>query len=179
MVRARPFDFAQGRLSDSRRDGGATPEKRHPMPVRYTSSATFLEVPLISLAVGPDLGNNQPRGHARGVIAIGDIATGVIAVGGFARGLVAVGGLAIGGFTLSGLGLGFLAIGGFALGYIAIGGLAIGYGAIGGLAVGYYAIGGAPIGKFVIGPLHHDPEAVEFFTRLMHRLVILPKIPPG
>ena len=67
--------------------------------------------------------------------------------------------------------MGVLAFGGLALGYFAAGGAAIGYAAAGGLAIGYYAAGGAAIGKFVLGPLHRDPEAVEFFSRLVHGLL--------
>jgi hypothetical protein len=149
------------------------PSKRNVgTPIRYRSSATFLEIPLVSIAVGPDLGNNEPRGHAHGIIAIGDIATGVVALGGIARGLVAIGGVAIGGLTLGGLGVGLFAFGGLALGYIAAGGLAIGYAAVGGLAIGYYAVGGAALGKFVIGPLHRDPEAVAFFSRMLHGMLM-------
>jgi len=136
------------------------------MPIRWKSSATFLEYPLVSIAVGPDPGNGELRGHARGIIAIGDIATGVIAMGGLARGAIALGGFAIGGIVLGGGAIGILTFGGLALGYIAIGGLAIGYAAIGGLAIGYYAMGGAAVGKFVIGPLHRDPQAIDFFSRL-------------
>jgi hypothetical protein len=81
-----------------------------PRAVRWKSSATFLEYPVISIAVGPDPANNESRGHAREVIALGNVATGVIALGGVARGVVALGGIAIGGI---------------AIGYAAIGGLAI------------------------------------------------------
>ena len=70
------------------------------MPIRWQSSATFLEYPFVSIAIGPDFGKNEVRGHARGFIAIGDLATGVIALGGVARGAVAFGGLAIGGIAL-------------------------------------------------------------------------------
>jgi hypothetical protein len=146
--------------------------KEFGVPIRYKSSATFLEMPVICIASGPDLDNNEARGHARGVIAIGDIATGLIAIGGVARGGFAVGGLALGGFAFGGLGLGLFAIGGLAVGYLASGGAAIGYAAAGGLAIGYYAAGGAAIGKFVLGPLHRDPEAVAFFSRLLHGLLI-------
>ena len=145
------------------------------MPIRWNSSATFLEYPFISIAIGPDPAKNEVRGHARGIIAIGDMATGVIALGGLARGVVALGGLAIGGVTISGLGLGILAFGGLALGYIAVGGLAIGYAAVGGLAIGYYALGGAAIGKFVLGPMHRDPQAIAFFSQLWHGMFL----PPG
>jgi hypothetical protein len=121
---------------------------------RWKSSATFLEYPLISIAVGPDPANNESRGHARGIIALGDIASGVIAIGGMARGLIAIGGFAIGGL---------------ALGYIAAGGCAIGYGAVGGLAIGYFAMGGAAIGKFMVSPFHNDPQVTEFFLKLFGR----------
>jgi len=36
--------------------------------------------------------------------------------------------------------------------------------------LGYYAAGGAAIGKYVIGPLHRDPEAIEFFRRFLGSL---------
>lgn len=137
------------------------------MPIRYKSTATFLEMPMIAIAVGPDAANHEVRGHARGVIAIGDIASGVVALGGIARGIIALGGVAIGGIALGGLGAGLFAFGGLALGYVALGGAAIGYVAAGGLAIGYYAAGGAAIGKYVIGPLRRDPEAVEFFSHLL------------
>ena len=137
------------------------------VPIRYKSTATFLEMPVICIAVGPDASKNETRGHARGVIALGDIATGVIALGGVARGLIALGGLAIGGIALGGAGIGLLALGGLAIGYFAFGGGAIGYAAVGGLAVGYYAAGGAAIGKYVFGPLHRDPEAIDFFRRFL------------
>ena len=136
--------------------------------LRWNSSATFLEYPWVSIAVGPDPAANEVRGHARGVIAIGDIATGVIAFGGISRGIVAVGGLAMGGITFGGSGIGILAFGGLALGYLALGGCAIGYLAIGGLAVGYYALGGAAFGKFVVCPMHSDPQAIAFFSQLWH-----------
>ena len=77
------------------------------MPVRYKSSATFLEIPVISIAVGPDFSNNEVRGHARGVIAIGDMATGFVAIGGLARGAIALGGLAVGLVAFGGLEWGF------------------------------------------------------------------------
>jgi hypothetical protein len=113
------------------------------------------------------------------VIAIGDIATGFLAIGGLARGAIALGGLAVGLVAFGGLGVGVLAFGGLALGYFAAGGAAIGFAAAGGLAIGYYAAGGAAIGKFVLGPLHRDPEAVEFFSRLVHGLLSLPERSDG
>ena len=74
--------------------------------IRWTSTARLLEYPLISVAIGPDIEANEIRGHAHGVIALGDLATGVIALGGIARGVVALGGVAIGGLAIGGCGLG-------------------------------------------------------------------------
>ena len=139
------------------------------MPIRWTSSATLLEYPLVSIALGPDPSKSELRGHARAIIAIGDIATGVIAPGGVARAAVALGGLAIGGIVLGGCGIGILALAGLALGCLAMGGLAIGYAAIGGLAVGYYAMGGAAFGQFVIGPLHQDPPGSRILFQTLAR----------
>ena len=114
---------------------------------RYRSRATLFGWPVIDLAVGPKDG--QLRGHAKGVIAIGDIATGGIAVGGVARGVVAVGGLAIGLFSLGGGALGLIsATGGFAIGGMAAGGGAVGLLATGGGAVGVMAQGGGALGVF-------------------------------
>jgi len=143
--------------------------------VRWRSSATILEYPLVAIAVGPDPANNEVRGHARVVIALGDVATGFLALGGVARGVIALGGLAIGGIALGGGALGLLTFAGLSVGCLAFGGLAIGYGAVGGLAIGYYAMGGLAIGKFIIGPLQRDPQAVEFFTKLLRTI----PIPPG
>jgi hypothetical protein len=132
--------------------------------VRYRSSLGLGDIPLLAIASGPDLERGEIRGHARGIIALGDMATGVIALGGLARGLVAFGGLALGGITFGGLSLGaLLAIGGLAIGGAALGGGAIGGVAMGGGAAGYYACGGGVLGAHVIGPRHADPQAVAFF----------------
>ena len=98
--------------------------------------------------------------RAKGVIAIGNVATGLIAIGGFSAGLLtlggfsagllALGGLAAGGISLGGLSVGLLAaLGGaaFSLG-IAFGfGAVSGYAALGGAAVGQYAAGGTAFGS--------------------------------
>ena len=84
--------------------------------VRRQSSATLFGLPLWAVAVGPDPEKGEVRGHARGIIAVGDIATGWLAIGGMARGLIAVGGLAIGGLSLGGVSLGILSLAGLAFG---------------------------------------------------------------
>lgn len=132
--------------------------------VRMRSTKSICGLPLCDIAIGPDFDKNEIRGHARGVIAIGDIATGVMAVGGLARGFIAIGGLALGAFTLGGCSLAvFIAIGGFALGTVAFGGAAVGVVAVGGAALGYYACGGGAFGAHVISGMEQDPAAVRFF----------------
>lgn len=144
---------------------------------RYRSQATLFGLPVIDIAIGPKEG--ELRGKARGVIAIGDIATGWLAIGGIARGLVAIGGLAFGGFSVGGLSVGLLmalgggALGGFAtgggaVGIIANGGAAAGIVAQGGGAAGYFARGGSTWGSHVISmqPRVSDPRAIEVFNEL-------------
>ena len=134
--------------------------------VRKQSEYVFLGLPLYSIATGPDLSKSEFRGHAKGVLAIGDTATGIIAIGGLAIGGIAIGGLAVGLVTLGGLSLGLLlAIGGAAIGTVAAGGAAHGWIAIGGAAAGYYAAGGAAYGTFVWDAMHGDPEAIAFFSQ--------------
>ncbi len=144
------------------------------MPLRWQSVATCMGRPWIAIAIGPDLARNEFRGHARGILAIGNMATGWIAIGGLVRGIVAFGGLAVGGIAIRGLSVGLFAIGGLALGGIVFGGATIGVAAAAGLAVGYYALGGAPFGLYIWGPLHRDPQAAEFFMRVLPARLLPP-----
>ncbi len=131
---------------------------------RWRSQLEFLGLPLVAVAVGPDPEKGEWRGHARGVFAIGDMATGVFAFGGLARGVFAFGGLSLGLVSFGGMAVGLLlAIGGGALGSVAFGGGAVGGVAIGGGAVGRYACGGGAFGTAVVSPARTDPEAVAFF----------------
>jgi len=150
-----------------------------PKGVRKNSEATLWGLPLLAIAFGPDPEKGEMHGHARGIIAIGDIATGVLAFGGLARGGLAVGGVVAGGVAIGGAAVGVIALGGVALsllfamgglaiGAIAIGGQAIGIVAVGGSAMGYYACGGGATGVHVISPVSQSPEAVEFFGRFGH-----------
>jgi hypothetical protein len=144
--------------------------------IRKRSRRSIWGLPLYEIALGPDPDRQEVRGHARGVLAIGDIATGFVALGGVARGGIAVGGVAIGGLCLGGVALGLIAaIGGLAVGSVAVGGMSIGLVALGGGAVGlvavgggafgYYACGGGAYGEHVLDAVHHDPEAVRFFSK--------------
>ena len=132
--------------------------------VRKRASWGLGDLPLYDIAVGPDPERGEIRGHARGIVAVGDIATGFVAVGGWARGFFAVGGLATGLLSFGGGAIGILAaVGGLAIGGAAMGGAAIGGIAIGGGAVGQYACGGAAYGQHVLSATERDPVAVEFF----------------
>jgi hypothetical protein len=123
------------------------------------------DLPFYDIALGPDLERGELRGHAKGVIAIGDFATGFVALGGLARGVVAIGGLAAGLFSVGGLSIGLLsAFGGLAIGALAVGGGAFGAVAVGGGAGGYYACGGGAAGTHVVSAIRRDPEAVQFFS---------------
>ncbi len=134
--------------------------------IRRQSSRKLWGLPLWSIAVGPDLERGERRGHARGIFALGDVATGYFACGGVARGVFAIGGLAIGLFAIGGGAVGLLvALGGGAIGGLACGGGAMGAIAIGGSACGYYAYGASAAGIHSISSLHQDPEAVSFFQQ--------------
>lgn len=141
---------------------------------RYQSKVVLFGLPLVSIAIGPH--GEERRGRAKGIIAVGDVATGwfafggraygIIAAGGMAVGVVALGGTSIGAITFGGLAIGVIASGGCAVGGLAQGGGAFGYAARGGGAYGYYAAGGGVGGTHVIAPGYRDPKAVEFFTSI-------------
>lgn len=128
--------------------------------VRKQSALTLLGLPLYHIAIGPDFAAGQARGHAKGIIAIGDVATGWLAIGGLARGIVAIGGCA----------LGVVALGGAAIGGLAIGGGALGIVALGGGAVGYYACGGGAFGVHVLSGMRQDPEMLDLLKKSMPAL---------
>ena len=147
--------------------------------VRIRSTKYLCSMPLYDIAIGPDFEKNERRGHARGIFAIGDIATGVFALGGIARGLFAIGGVALGAVSLGGCSIGLIiGIGGLAVGMLAIGGAAVGVIAVGGGAFGYYACGGGAFGKYVISASGQDPEAVRFFGQWIPGINQLIR-PPG
>ena len=131
--------------------------------VRKRSQTTIWGWPLYDIAVGPDPERGEMRGHARGIIACGDLATGFLALGGGARGFLAIGGGALGVIAVGGGAVGLVAMGGGAIGLLAFGGAAIGVVAFGGGAFGYYACGGDAIGPYVLTAKKQSPEAVEFF----------------
>ena len=145
--------------------------------VRRRSDYEYLGLPLWSVAVGPDLEKGEIRGHAKGILAVGDMATGFVAIGGLARGGIAIGGLAVGLIALGGFALGGLALGGLAIGILAFGGGAAGWVAVGGAAAGVYAVGGAAWGIYVVSAIERSPEAIAFFSQFdMLRSLLPPNV---
>ena len=111
----------------------------------YKSKRTLFGLPLVHVNCGPGI-------HwARGIIAIGNIATGFVALGGIAAGLLSLGAVS--------LGL-LLALGALSVGIIAIGGVALGWFAWGGIVCGIYSVGGIALAsKIAIGGLASAPLA--------------------
>jgi hypothetical protein len=52
------------------------------MLVRMQSSHRLFGIPLYDIAIGPDPARGEAKGRAKGIIAVGDVASGLVAVGG-------------------------------------------------------------------------------------------------
>ena len=104
----------------------------------YKSKRTFLDMPLVHVNIG--------RGvrRAKGVLAIGNIATGVLSIG-----LVSVGFLAFGLLSIGLVGIGALSL---AL-LLAIGSVSVGAFSIGAVAIGVVTLGAVSIGMYSVGAL--------------------------
>lgn len=122
----------------------------------YKSERTLFGLPLVHVNLGR-------RDHwARGIIAVGNIATGFVALGGVAAGLLSLGGVSFGLLlALGAVALGGVSIGGVALGLLAWGGIALGWLAVGGCAMGVYAAGGVvAASRVAVGGVVSAPLAI-------------------
>ncbi len=136
-------EFIVGEKQNSNKDVIYLEQKRH---YEYKSNLSVKGLPLIHINMGYGLY------RAKGIIAIGNIATGIIALGIVSLGLISLGAVAFGVLALAGLALGVLSLGALSIGVFAVGGIAIGYLAVGGLAAGIYSIGGCAIAdKIALG----------------------------
>jgi len=122
--------------------GGSAPfpdwHAPRPRAYEYKSKRTLFGLPLVHIHLGWGLM------RAKGILAIGNIATGV-----FSLGLLSIGLLSMG--ILS---LGLLSSGAFALGLLlAVGSIAIGTFAVGAVAIGVFTLGALAIGMFSTGAL--------------------------
>ena len=55
-----------------------------------------MDRPLVAIAWGPDEANDEELGHARGFVAIGQVATGIVAIGLVSYGVVSIGLISLG-----------------------------------------------------------------------------------
>ena len=122
----------------------------------YKSKRTLFGLPLIHINCGYGLR------WARGILAVGNVATGVFAFGGVSAGLFSLGGVALGLLlALGGVALGVIAIGAVAAGLLAWGGVALGWLSVGGVVKGVYAMGGVAAGsKVAMGGIASAPLAI-------------------
>jgi len=104
----------------------------------YKSKKEMYGLPLVHINVGWGLKK------AKGVLAIGNIATGILSIGLVARGILAIGLLSLGVVGIGCLSLALL---------LSIGSVAIGTFAIGAIAIGVFALGALSIGMFTTGAL--------------------------
>lgn len=133
------------------------PKGRWGWHYEYKSKRTLWGMPLIHI-------NLRDRGfcRAKGVIAIGNVATGLVAVGSICTGVLSFGCISAGILSLGALALGLLSIGGISMGLLALGGIAIGLISIGGVSIGMYAAGGCAIGaKIAVGDYARAPVVFE------------------
>lgn len=140
---------APGSAADG--DPVSAPEP-YPSPFffEYRSRATLFGLPLVHIKLA-----RWGVCRAKGILAIGNVATGVVALGGLSIGVVSIGGFSLGVAALGGGAVGaLLAIGGLALSLV----LALGGGAVslcyalgGGAIAGQIAAGGGAIAPIAIG----------------------------
>ena len=117
----------------------------HGPVIEYKSARTLRGLPLVHINLGPG------KRRARGVLAVGNVATGLVSVGFVARG----------GLSLGILSLGVLSIGPLAVGLLAVGALALGVASVGAVAIGLFAVGGCAVASHVaIGDVARGHVAV-------------------
>ncbi|MDY6836789.1 MAG: hypothetical protein SWH78_02340 [Thermodesulfobacteriota bacterium] len=137
----------------------------------FKSHRHFFGLPLVHYTRGicPETGK---RIVAKGVVAVGRLATGILAIGHASFGVIAIGQLGLG--VLVGVGqasTGLAALGQVAIGaFLGLGQLATGYVAIGQVGIGGYVLAQIGLGEHVWSQRHADIEAVEFFRSLAARL---------
>ena len=109
----------------------------------YKSKRTLFGLPLVHVNVGFGIY------RAKGILAIGNIATGVLALGAISAGLLSIGAIGIGLIALCAIAMGGVAVGSIAVGVFALGAVAIGLFAFGALAIGMFSTGALAIASHV------------------------------
>lgn len=118
----------------------------------YESNTKLFGLPLVSINISGFSNRwgfyRRKLRHAKGIIAVGDVAVGVVSIGIFSAGAISIGVIAAGLFTLAIAGLGLLSFGIIALGLLCMGVVSIGYIAAGVASMGYkFSYGVAALSK--------------------------------
>lgn len=112
----------------------------------YKSEKSWRGIPLVHVNVG------FGKYHAKGVLAIGNIACGIFSLGLISAGVVTVGLVSVGLLVLTAvISLGLFSCGAISAGLFAFGGAAAGLFAFGGVAAGWAAFGSVAAGSYAIG----------------------------
>ena len=122
----------------------------------YKSKRTLFGLPLVHIRL-------QDHGlcRARGIIAIGNVATGLIALGCVSFGGLSLGAVSLGAGSLGALAVGLASLGGFSIGLLAGGAISLGVLALGGIAKGVFAVGNiAFASQIAIGNIASAPLAI-------------------
>ena len=122
----------------------------------YKSERKMFGLPLVHINIG------WGAKKAKGVLAIGNIATGILSIGLLSKGILAIGLLSLGVIGIGALSIALLlSIGSIAIGTFAIGALAIGVFALGALAIGMFTTGALSLGTHIaIGYNAHGHIAI-------------------
>lgn len=130
------------------------PKKPH---YEYKSKKTIKGIPLVHVNFGLGLY------RAKGILAIGNIATGVLAIGFLSAGIVDVGLLAFGVLAIGTVALGLISMGTLAVGCIAMGAFTFGIFCMGALNFGQFCFGALSFGKQIaVGDEAHGKIALGF-----------------
>ena len=128
----------------------------HRWSYEYKSKRTLFGLPLVHINM-----NNGGLCRAKGIIAIGNVATGVISLGAFSFGGIALGAVNLGVISVGALAVGLLSLGAAAAGVLACGAMSLGVLALGGIAKGVFAIGNiASASQIAVGNIASAPLAI-------------------
>lgn len=122
----------------------------------YQSQRTLWGLPLVHIHF-----RDHGLVRARGIIALGNVATGLISCGIFSTGVLSLGVLSLGLLSLGCLAAGLAALGCVAIGTIALGGIALGWLGLGGLVYAIYGAGGVvEAAEIAVGAVTHAPLSI-------------------
>ena len=118
----------------------------------YESNTKLFGLPLVSINISGFSGRwgfyRRKLRHAKGIIAVGDVAVGIVSIGIFSAGAISIGVIAAVLFTLAIAVLGLLSFGIIALGLLCMGVVSIGYITAGVASIGYkFAYGVAALSR--------------------------------